>query len=308
MQGERGGMRTVTLGTDRGISAMARAGRRMKPYLFVLPILLFAVGFVYYPFFRTFLYSFSAVNVMGEITSFAGFDNYRYLFSRREFGTALSNTLRLTAMNVPLTMFFTLLLGRLLKEKRFLGGLFETMIAATMAVSMGSAALTFRVMLNPTVGWINSALGISLRWYEDRNTALYGILLLTVWMGIGFNFLLFLAAFRNVDRDVTDQARLDGAGPARVFFSVELPLVSPTLLYAVCTNTILALMTSGPVMILTRGGPSRSTTTLIYLMYTTGYGSGNYAMAACVAAVTFLLTLAFTLAGLWADGKRGDAK
>ncbi len=301
-------MRTVTLGADRGISARARAGRRLKPYLFILPILLFAVGFVYYPFFRTFLYSFSAVNVMGEITSFAGFDNYRYLFSRREFGAAISNTLRLTAMNVPLTMLITLLLGRLLKEKRFLCGLFETMIAATMAVSMGSAALTFRVMLNPTVGWINSVLGIGVRWYEDRNTALYGILLLTVWMGIGFNFLLFLAAFRNVDRDVTDQARLDGAGTARVFFSVELPLVSPTLLYALCTNTILALMTSGPVMILTKGGPSRSTTTLIYLMYTTGYGSGNYAMAACVAAVTFLLTLAFTLAGLWADGKRGDAK
>ena len=301
-------MRTVTLGADRGISARARAGRRLKPYLFILPILLFAVGFVYYPFFRTFLYSFSAVNVMGEITSFAGFDNYRYLFSRREFGAAISNTLRLTAMNVPLTMLITLLLGRLLKEKRFLCGLFETMIAATMAVSMGSAALTFRVMLNPTVGWINSVLGIGVRWYEDRNTALYGILLLTVWMGIGFNFLLFLAAFRNVDRDVTDQARLDGAGTARVFFSVELLLVSPTLLYALCTNTILALMTSGPIMILTKGGPSRSTTTLIYLMYTTGYGSGNYAMAACVAAVTFLLTLAFTLAGLWADGKRGDAK
>ena len=174
-------MRTVTLGADRGISARARAGRRMKPYLFILPILVFAVGFVYYPFFRTFLYSFSAVNVMGEITAFAGFDNYRYLFSRREFGTALSNTLRLTVMNVPLTMAFTLLLGRLLKEKRFLGGLFETLIAATMAVSMGSAALTFRVMLNPTVGWINSVLGIGIRWYEDRNTALYGILLVLVY-------------------------------------------------------------------------------------------------------------------------------
>ena len=301
-------MRTATVRADNGKTVGTRAGRAVKPYLFILPILVFAAGFVYYPFFRTFLYSFSTVNVMGEITSYAGLDNYRYLFSRREFGAALSNTLLLTAMNVPLTMFFTLLLGRLLKEKHFLSGLFETMIAATMAVSMGSAALTFRVMLNPTVGWINSALGIGVRWYEDRNTALYGILLLTVWMGIGFNFLLFLAAFRNVDRDVADQARLDGAGMVRVFFSVELPLVSPTLLYALCTNTILALMTSGPVMILTKGGPSRSTTTLIYLMYTTGYGSGNYAMAACVAAVTFLLTLAFTLAGLWADGKRGDAR
>ena len=283
-----------------------RAG--LKPYLFILPELLFALVFVYYPFFRTFLYSFSAVNFMGEITSFAGTENYRYLFSRREFAAALGNTLRLTAMNVPLTVILTLALGRLLKEKRFMNGLFETMIAATMAVSMGSAALTFRVLLNPTVGWLNQALGITVRWYEDRSTAMYGILLLTVWMGIGFNFLLFLSAFRGVDGDVTDSARLDGAGPLRVFFSVELPLISPTVVYVVCTNAILALMTSGPVLILTQGGPARSTTTLIYLMYTMGYGSGNYAAAAWVAAVTFALTLGFTLLSLWADGKRRDGR
>ena len=284
------------------------AARALKPYLFILPMLVFAAGFVYYPFFKTFLYSFSTVNFMGEITSFAGLDNYRYLFSRREFAAALGNTLRLTAMNVPLTLILTLALARLLKKKRFLGGLFETMIAATMAVSMGSAALTFRVMLNPTVGWVNRALGIGVRWYTDRNTALYGILMLTVWMGIGFNFLLFLAAFRGVDEDVIDSARLDGAGTARILFSVELPLISPTVLYMVCTNAILALMTSGPVLILTQGGPARSTTTLIYLMYTTGYGSSNYAMAACVAVVTFLLTLGFTVVSLWADGRREGRK
>ncbi len=278
-----------------------------RPYLYVFPILFFAVLFVYYPFFKTFLYSFSTVNFLGEITSFAGADNYRYLFSRREFASALGNTLKLTAMNVPLTLVLTLFLGRLLKERRFPGGIFETMIAATMAVSMGSASLTFKVMLNPTVGWVDQALGISVRWFEDRSTALYGILLLTVWMGIGFNFLLFLSAFRNVDADVVDSARLDGAGTLRTFFAVELPLISPTVLYVVCTNTILALMTSGPVLILTKGGPSRSTTTLIYLMYTTGYGSSNYAMAACVAIVTFLLTLGFTVLSMWADGKRGEA-
>ncbi len=281
-------------------------GTVMKPYLFILPILVFSVGFVYYPFFKTFLYSFSTVNFMGRITSFVGLDNYRYLFSRREFAAALGNTLRLTAMNVPLTLVICLFLGRLLKEKRTPGGLFETMIAATMAVSMSSAALTFKVLLNPTVGWLDHALGISVRWFEDRSTALYGILLLTVWMGIGFNFLLFLAAFRNVDADVTDSARLDGAGGIGVFFLIELPLISPTVLYALCTNTILAVMTSGPIMILTKGGPSRATTTLIYLMYTTGYGSSNYAVAACVAVVTFLLTLGFTLLSLWADGKRGE--
>ena len=284
--------------------AHAKGKNRLRPYLYLLPMLLFAAAFVYYPFLKTALFSVSTVNFMGRITGFTGFDNFAYLFSRREFSMALLNTLRLAVINVPVTVAITLALGKVFSPVLPLNGLFETLISSTMAVSMSAAALTFRVLLNPTVGWLNAFLGISVRWFEDRNTAMYGILMLTVWMGIGFNFLVFLSAFRNTDVSVIESARLDGAGGFRLFFRIELPLISPTLLYVICTNTILALMTSGPIMIITKGGPSRSTTTLIYLMYTTGYGSGNYSMAACVSLVAFCLTLLFTIVSLKADGKR----
>ena len=272
-----------------------------------MPMLLFAVVFVYYPFLKTVLYSVSNVNIMGRITGFAGLENYAYLFSRREFSTALSNTLKLTALNVPITLAITLLLARLLKNKRLFTGVFETFIASTMAVSMGAASLIFKVLLNPTVGLFNHVLGLSIGWYQDRNTALYGILLLTVWMGIGYNFLLFLSAFRAVPRDILDSARMDGANAWQVFWKMEVPLVFPTVIYMICTNTILALMTSGPILILTQGGPARSTTTLIYLMYSTGYGSNNYSMAACVSVVTFGITLFFTIISLYADGKKAQS-
>ena len=282
-----------------------RAGlKKGKPYLFLLPMLVFAVGFVYYPFLKTFLYSFSTVNVMGQIMEFAGLSNYAYLFSRREFGMALGNTLRLTALNVPTTLILTLCLARLLKNRLPLGPVYETMIAGTMAVSMGAASLIFKVLLNPTVGLLNAVLGLDIRWLQDRDTALYGILMLTVWMGIGFNFMLFLSAFRGIPKGVLDSARLDGANSAVIFFRMELPLIAPTVLYMVCNNTILALMTSGPILILTQGGPSRSTTTLIYLMYTAGYGSNNYSMAACVSVVTFGLTLLFAALSLRLEGKK----
>ncbi|MBQ8137446.1 MAG: sugar ABC transporter permease [Clostridia bacterium] len=283
------------------------ARRSFKPYLFLMPMLLFAVVFVYYPFLKTVLYSVSNVNIMGRITGFAGLENYAYLFSRREFSTALSNTLKLTALNVPITLAITLLLARLLKNKRLFTGVFETFIASTMAVSMGAASLIFKVLLNPTVGLFNHVLGLSIGWYQDRNTALYGILLLTVWMGIGYNFLLFLSAFRAVPRDILDSARMDGANAWQVFWKMEVPLVFPTVIYMICTNTILALMTSGPILILTQGGPARSTTTLIYLMYSTGYGSNNYSMAACVSVVTFGITLFFTIISLYADGKKAQS-
>ena len=266
-------------------------GRRfllfLKPYLFLTPMLVFAVGFVFYPFVKLCLQSVSTVNFRGEITGFSGLENFRYLFSRREFSIAVDNTLKLAVINVPVTVALTLALAWLSSCPHPLHGVYETMFGLPMVVSMASITLIFKVLLNPSVGFVNYALGLSIGWYEDRHTAMAGILLLTVWMGVGFNFLLFLSAFRALPPDILASAELDGAGRFRVFWKIQLPLVSPTLLYVACTNMIQAMMTSGPILILTQGGPSRSTTTLIYFMYTAGYGSANYGLAAAVSLVSF---------------------
>ena len=257
-------------------------------------MLVFAVGFVYYPFLKTIVQSVSTVNFRGEITGCAGLENFRYLFSRREFGIAIRNTLKLMLINVPVTLFITILLGWFSSKRRPLGPVYETMLALPMTVSMSSISLIFKVLLNPSVGYVNYALGLRLGWYTDRHTAMAGILLLTVWMGIGFNYLLFLSAFRAVPRDLIGCAQLEGAGALRILLYVQLPMISPTILYVACTNMIQAMMTSGPILILTQGGPSRSTTTLIYLMYTSGYSSSNYSLAAAVSLVTFAMMLTFT--------------
>ncbi len=267
----------------------------VKPYLFLLPMLVFAVGFVYYPFLKTCLQSVSTVNFRGEITGFAGFDNFAYLFSRREFSIALENTVKLMAINVPITVVITLGLAWLCSRPHPLHSVYETMFSLPMVVSMASISLIFKVLLNPSVGWLNYALGLDIGWYEDRHTAMSGILLLTIWMGIGFNFLLFLSAFRSLPPDMLGSAALDGAGKFRTLIRIQLPLISPTVLYVVCTNMIQAMMTNGPILILTQGGPSRSTTTLIYLMYTSGYASSNYSLAAAVSMAAFALTLLFSL-------------
>lgn len=272
-----------------------KAGKKIKPYLYLLPIFIFAIGFVYYPFFKTFMYSFSVVNFKGEIIGSAGLSNYVALFKKSLFKTALLNSLKLTAINVPLTLVITITLALIANKHRKLSGLYETMFTMPMAVSMSAAALVFKVMLNPTVGIVNHILGINIGWYTEKSTAIYGILLLTLWMGIGFDFLLFLSAFRSIPDQLIEAAKIDGAGFFRRLFRIQIPMVSPTILYVACTNMVLSMMTSGPVMIITQGGPARSTTTLIYYMYSSGYSSQNYSLASCVSIVTFLLTFGFTI-------------
>ena len=276
----------------------------VRPYLYLLPMLVFAVGFVYYPFIKTLAQSVSVVNFRGEITGFAGLDNFRYLFSRREFAIAIGNTLRLMLLNVPVTLVITIALAWFSARQRRWGAVYETMLALPMTVSMADITLIFKVLLNPTVGFVNYALGLRVGWYTDRHTAMSGILMLTVWMGIGFNYLLFLSAFRAIPEDMIGSARLEGAGPLTVLFWVQLPMISPTILYVTCTNMIQAMMTSGPILILTQGGPSRSTTTLIYLMYTAGYRSANYGLAACVSLIAFAMTLTFAVLLFWLEGRK----
>lgn len=267
----------------------------LKALAFLLPVLLFAVLFVYYPFIKTLINSFCTVNSMGRITGFAGLDNYASVFGRSDFRRALRNTLLLTAINVPITLVITVSLGLLATEKRKLGPVYETMFAMPMSVSMAAACMIFKSMMSPTLGFVNYFLGTNLKWFESRETALYSCIIITVWMGIGFDYLLFQSAFRAIPRDITDAADLDGAGFFAKLFKVRLPLVSPTIFYVFCTNTVLAMMTSAPMIIITQGGPGRSTATLMYMMFASGYGSANYSLAAIVSLTAFVLTLGFTL-------------
>lgn len=274
---------------------LIREQKWFTPYLYIFPILLFSVLFTYYPFFRTFLYSFSTVNFKGEITAFSGFDNYKYLFSNQNFYAALFNTIQLVAMFVPLNLIISLGLALLCRKRRTLSAGYELMFTLPMAISMSALSLIFKLMLNPTVGIVNQLLGIDWGWFMDKRYALIGILLVCLWMGISFDFLLFLSALRNVPVSLTEASVIDGAGPVTRFFRIHLPIISPTVFFVVCTNVIQSIMVSGPIMIITEGGPFRSTTTLLYMMYTSGYQSSNYSLAACLSMVTFVLTLGFTI-------------
>lgn len=278
--------------------------RSIKIALFLAPILVFAVLFVYYPFVKTIINSFSIVNQKGNVTGFAGLDNYKYVFGRNDFKKSILNSLIITGINVPITLVVTILLALIANKKRRLSPLYETLFTMPMAVSMSAACMVFKSMFSPTLGIINAMLGTQLGWFESRATALYTIIILTVWMGIGFDFLLFLSALRGIPSNIMEAARLDGAGLFTRIFKIQLPLISPTILYVMCTNLVLAMMCSAPMIIITQGGPSRSTTSLMYLMFASGYGSSNYSLAAVVSIVTFLLTFGFTVVAFMFERKK----
>ena len=271
-----------------------REGRRV--FFLLLPIMVFAIAFVYFPFIRTIINAFSRVNSKGIIKGFAGLENFIYTYSRKDFLPALKHTLIIAIFNVPITLVITLTLALLSQKKRRLSAVYETMFTLPMSVSMSAACMIFKSMFSPSVGFINYFFGLKLGWYESVDTALASCIILTVWMGIGFDFLLMLSALRGIPENVMEATRVDGISTFRRIFRVQIPLISPTIFYVFCTNLVLAMMTSAPMIIIMGiSSASSATNTLMSMMYQSGFSSSDYGLAAVLSLTAFVLTLGFTI-------------
>ena len=280
-----------------------REGRRV--FFLLLPIMVFAIAFVYLPFIRTIINAFSRVNSKGIIKGFAGLENFIYTYSRKDFLPALKHTLIIAIFNVPITLVITLTLALLSQKRRRLSAVYETMFTLSMSVSMSAACMIFKSMFSPSVGFINYFFSLKLGWFESKETALASCIILTVWMGIGFDYLLLLSALRGIPKSVMEATEVDGISLWRKIFLVEIPLISPTIFYIFCTNLVLCMMTSAPMIIIMGVSPeSSATNTLMSMMYQSGFSSSDYGLAAVLSLTAFILTLLFTILSFVAEKRR----
>lgn len=276
---------------------------RAKPYLFLLPILFFSLAFFYYPFVRTIVYSLSTVNKRGQVVDFVGLQNYIGIFKRPEFINAINVTLRFVLMYVPAAIILPFLLALMANKRKLFSNVYQTLYALPMAVSVSAACYIFKQLLHRKIGLINyllNSLGFmqnktNIDWLNDRTWALPSLALISIWMHIGFNFMLLLAAVRNVPEELLESADLDGYSYLQKVVHIIIPMTSPTIFFVTCTQMIAGIMMNAPTMILTKGDPVNSTSTLVYYIYTSGFRSGNYSLGSTASIVTFLIALVFLL-------------
>jgi sn-glycerol 3-phosphate transport system permease protein len=264
--------------------------RRMTYYLYLLPALLLAYLFSYRPFFKTVINSLSVVNFSGKIVEFVGFDNFRRLFKDSNFLLSLANTFKFALWFIPLDLIFCMIAALLVYKKRRLTAFNETLFMLPMAVAMSSSALIFKALFNPTIGVVNYLLGLSIQWFDDPAWAMLTIVLLGVWMALSLDFLLLLGALRSVPPQLIESAQMEGAGALATFFRIQLPLISPTILFIFSTRLRDSMLLGAPVMVMTAGGPQKSTQTLVYQMYVEGFVSSNYSKGSAISVIVFALT------------------
>ena len=276
----------------------------IKPYVLILPALALAVVFAYRPFILTLLNSLHTVSLQGQRLSFVGLENYQRLFSNQSFQASLSNTLRFTLYFVPTNLIVCLGAALLSNRKGRLATLNQVFFFLPMAVGLSSSMMILKMMFNPSIGIINQLFNTDIQWFNDKRAAMALLVIAGVYLDIGLNFLLLQAALRNVPSELHEVATIEGANGFQIFRYLQAPLIAPTVVFVLMTNIKDAMLISSPVLILTEGGPFRSTQTLVYQMYLEGFKSGNYAMGSAIATVVFLLTFTVLLLLLHLERRR----
>lgn len=291
--------------------ARVRTHRAHSPWLFLLPGLLITLAFNIYPFVATVWKAFTDARTLTP-GSFVGLDNFQEMLADEQFWIGLRNSFLYVAAVVPCTVVLPLLLALLVHKNlpgiAFFRSAFYTPVVASVVV----VGLIWVWMLDDR-GLVNAViktLGFdTVPFLSDRWLILLSAMLVTVWKGLGYYMIIYMAALGNVPRELHEAASVDGAGPVRRFLSVTVPGVRNTMVLVGALSSVAAFRVFSEVFLMAGpdGGPAGEDTTLVMLIQRTGTGlSGRVGYASAISLVMFVITMVLLLAVFAAE--RRDKK
>lgn len=275
--------------------------------IFVLPALIPLFVFWIYPIFRSIWISFTDWDFMTPTYNIVYLDNYISLFKDSRFYNALWNTLIFTVGTLVPTIVIGLGLAVLL-QKPFIGSgivkfiLFSPWITPTVAIS-----IVWTWIFQPNDGLANMVLSflglLALKWISSSQTAMLSVIIVTVWKSMGYAMIFYLSALEKVPEELYEASALDGAGKWGQFFAITIPSISPTTFFLMIITMVNSLQAYDQIQILTQGGPSGSTRTLLYMYYQLGFQEFNMGQATAVAVVMIIITVMLSLVQFYASKK-----
>lgn len=264
---------------------------------FVAPMLVGVIALCLVPFLSVIWFSLHDWDVFTGAFEFIGLGNYSRLLTDAVAAKSLGVTgvfmLTLMVLNIVLAMLLALLVNQRLRGI----SAFRAIYFAPVVVAVVAWVIIWQFLLasNGGINGFLATVGIEgPNWLRDPNTALLAVVIVQVFKGVGMNMVLFLAALQGVPGELKEAARIDGASSWRTFWSVTLPLLTPTLLLVMILTSIGALDVFAPIQVLTQGGPSNSTLVLSYYMYQTAFERQDFGYGSTLGVVLFIIVLLLT--------------
>lgn len=276
------------------MKVLAKVNKRAWPYLFILPWIIGFLVFTLGPLVLSFVMSFFDWSITGT-PKFRGLGNYIEMFTTDDQALkSLSISLKYAAIFVPLNMIIALVLAMLISQPVKGAKFFRTIFYIPAVISGVAVSIIFGWLLNGNYGVINyllSLLGIDgPQWLVDPKWAIIAVIFASAF-GVGSMMLIFYTDIKNIPIDLCEAAAIDGAGPARQFFSITLPMITPTILFNLITSIISSFQQVTLVMLLTNGGPMKSTYFYGLMTYNNAFKFHKLGYASANAWVMFIIIL-----------------
>jgi multiple sugar transport system permease protein len=262
-------------------------------YLFLAPWLLGLILLLGIPVIASIFLSMTEWNLM-NLPEWIGFENYRIMFADKDFYHSMGVTLRYLAMSVPLYLVTAMALALLLNQKLRGMYIFRTVMFMPSVIAGTAVAVMWSMMLNPDLGVVNQvlrAIGVDNppRWLASNDWAVPAVILMGLW-GIGGGTIIYLAGLQNIPPHLYEAAEIDGANSIQKFFSVTLPLLTPTIFFQLITGLVGAFQVFDVAYVLSGRGARRGAL-LFYLLnlYNEGFRGSRYGYASALAWILVIL-------------------
>lgn len=271
---------------------------KYAPYLFLLPAAVVLVIFFFIPFFQTFLLSFLDYSNNIYQAEFVGLQNYINLFHNPIFYKVMWNTFLYLFIAVPILAIFPLFLAILINQRIKGVTLYKILIYLPVIVSIVVAAIAFKWLYadQGILNYLVTKLGFEpVGWLTDPNFALYSVIIVTIWKGIGYYMIIYLAALMSVPKELYEACDIDGANFLTKHLTVTVPHIMPTIALVTTISAISAMKVFAEIYVMTKGGPLNSSKTIVYYIYERAFENLDLGFASATAVVLLVIVMVFSL-------------
>jgi sn-glycerol 3-phosphate transport system permease protein len=269
------------------------------PYLLVAPQIAITVVFFFWPAVQAAWYSFLLQDAFGLKTQFVGLQNFVTLFQDPRYLQSFKITAVFSVLVAGSGILVSLVLAAM-ADRVIRGALaYKTLLIWPYAVAPAVAGVLWAFMFAPSIGVVTFALkkmGIDWNWVVNGNQAMLLVVIAAVWNQISYNFLFFLAGLQSIPKSLIEAAAIDGAGPTRRFWSIVLPMLSPTTFFLLVINIVFAFFaTFGVIDSTTQGGPAGATQILVYKVFYDGVKAGDLGGSSAQSVVLMFIVITLTV-------------
>ncbi len=268
-------------------------------YICLSPALILAVIFMVIPMVMVFYVSFTNWDMVSPVKKFVGLKNYIYIFHDEKFLKSIRNTFYFASVKIPLDLLISLFIAVLLDKNIRLKKFYRVSYFAPVITPMVAVALIWIWLYDPSFGPLNQILrflGLKpLKWLYDPKWAMPSIILFSLWKGLGYDVIIFLAGLQSIPNHLIEAALIDGANSRQAFFKITLPLLSPIIYFVVLMGIINSFKIFTQISVMTpNGGPLYSTGVMVFYIYQQAFENYKMGRASAAAVVLFGMVMALT--------------